>query len=169
MKFLIPGQNFGIFASPTKGMGTFLFEMSMKWMFTFKNFRNIYWHGKTHSALGQGRLVSLSHVQTHVTDVKIFLTTLKSLCFRRMDGSYCRGTFGLEPTFSSASSMFCLASPKAQTFRTYSSGWPAGFFGSASSWWSVPSRRRWRRPRSLAGRPFPTRSTPKRLCRHLDS
>ena len=121
------------------------------------------------SSLGQGRLVSLSHVQTHVTDVKIFLTTLKSLCFRRMDGSYCRGTFGLEPTFSSASSMFCLASPKAQTFRTYSSGWPAGFFGSASSWWSVPSRRRWRRPRSLAGRPFPTRSTPKRLCRHLDS
>jgi len=30
MKFLIPGQNFGIFASPTKGMDTFLFEMSMK-------------------------------------------------------------------------------------------------------------------------------------------
>ena len=34
-----------------KGMDTFLFEMSMKWMFTFKNFRNVYWHGKTHSAL----------------------------------------------------------------------------------------------------------------------
>ena len=51
MKFLIPGQNFGIFASPTKGMDTFLFEMSMKWMFTFKNFRNVYWHGKTHSAM----------------------------------------------------------------------------------------------------------------------
>ena len=32
-------------------MDTFLFEMSMKWMFTFKNFRNVYWHGKTHSAL----------------------------------------------------------------------------------------------------------------------
>ena len=51
MKFLIPGQNFGIFASPTKGMDTFLFEMSMKWMFTFKNFRNVYWHGKRHSAM----------------------------------------------------------------------------------------------------------------------
>ena len=51
MQFLIPGQNFGIFVSPTKGMDTFLFEMSMKWMFTFKNFRNVYWHGKTHSAL----------------------------------------------------------------------------------------------------------------------
>ena len=32
-------------------MDTFLFEMSMKWMFTFKNFRNVYWHGKTHSAM----------------------------------------------------------------------------------------------------------------------
>jgi len=42
MKFLIPGQIFGIFASPTKGMDTFLFEMSMKRMFTFKNFRNVY-------------------------------------------------------------------------------------------------------------------------------
>ena len=51
MKFLIPGQNFGIFASSIKGMDTFLFEMSMKWMFRFKNFRNVYWHGKTHSAL----------------------------------------------------------------------------------------------------------------------
>ena len=30
MKFLTPGQNFGIFASPTKEMDTFLFEMSMK-------------------------------------------------------------------------------------------------------------------------------------------
>ena len=30
MKFLIPGQNFGIFASSIKGMDTFLFEMSMK-------------------------------------------------------------------------------------------------------------------------------------------
>ena len=30
MQFLIPGQNFGIFVSPTKGMDTFLFEMSMK-------------------------------------------------------------------------------------------------------------------------------------------
>ena len=35
-------------------MDTFLFEMSMKWMSTFKNFRNVYWHGKTHSALGFG-------------------------------------------------------------------------------------------------------------------
>ena len=51
MKFLIPGQNFGIFASSIKGMDTFLFEMSMKWMFRFKNFRNVYWHGKTHSAV----------------------------------------------------------------------------------------------------------------------
>ena len=51
MKFLIPGQNFGILASPTKEMDTFLFQMSMKWMFTFKSFRNVYWHGKTHSAL----------------------------------------------------------------------------------------------------------------------
>ena len=51
MKILISGQNFGIFASPTKGMDTFLFEMSMKWLFTFKNFRNVYWHGKTHSAM----------------------------------------------------------------------------------------------------------------------
>ena len=50
MKFLIQGQNFGIFASSIKGMDTFLFEMSMKWMFTFKNFRNVYWHGKQHSA-----------------------------------------------------------------------------------------------------------------------
>ena len=25
--------------------------MSMKWMFTFKNFRNVYWHGKTHSVV----------------------------------------------------------------------------------------------------------------------
>ena len=32
-------------------MDTFLFEMSMKWMFTFKNFRNVYWHGMTHSAM----------------------------------------------------------------------------------------------------------------------
>ena len=30
MKFLIPGKNFSIFASPTKGMEIFLFEMSMK-------------------------------------------------------------------------------------------------------------------------------------------
>jgi len=30
MKFLIHGQNFGIFASSTKGMDTFLFEMSLK-------------------------------------------------------------------------------------------------------------------------------------------
>ena len=45
------GQNIGSFASATKGMDTFLFEMSMKWMFTFKNFRIVYWHGKTHSAL----------------------------------------------------------------------------------------------------------------------
>ena len=30
MQFLIPGQNFGTFASPTKGLDTFLFEMSMK-------------------------------------------------------------------------------------------------------------------------------------------
>ena len=34
-------------------MDTFLFEMSMKWIFTFKNFRNVYWHGKQHSALAQ--------------------------------------------------------------------------------------------------------------------
>ena len=45
------GQNFRIFASPSKGLDTFLFEMSMKWMFTFKNFRNVYWQGKQHSAL----------------------------------------------------------------------------------------------------------------------
>ena len=32
-------------------MDTFLFEMSMKWMFTFKSFRNVYWHGKTHSGI----------------------------------------------------------------------------------------------------------------------
>ena len=51
MQFLIPGQNFGIFVSPTKDMDTFLFEMSMTWMFTFKNFRNVDWHGKTHSAM----------------------------------------------------------------------------------------------------------------------
>ena len=51
MKVLIPGQNFGIFVSPTKGMDTFLFEMSMKLMFTFKNFRNVYFHGKQHSAM----------------------------------------------------------------------------------------------------------------------
>ena len=51
MKCLIPAQNFGIFASPTKGMDTFLFEMGIKWMFTLKNFRNVYWHGKQHSAL----------------------------------------------------------------------------------------------------------------------
>ena len=42
MQFLIPGQNFGIFASPTKGMDTFLFEMSMKRMFKFKNFKIVY-------------------------------------------------------------------------------------------------------------------------------
>ena len=51
MNFLMPGQNFGIFASPRKGMDTLLFEMSMKWAFTFKNFRNVYWHGKTHGAM----------------------------------------------------------------------------------------------------------------------
>ena len=51
MKVLIPGQHFGIFASSIKGMDTFLFEMSIKWMFTLKNFRNVYWHGKTHSAM----------------------------------------------------------------------------------------------------------------------
>ena len=51
MQFLIPGHHFGIFVSPTKGMDTFLFEMSMKRMFTFKNFRNVYWHGTTHSAM----------------------------------------------------------------------------------------------------------------------
>ena len=38
----ISAQNFGIFASPSKGMDIFLFEMSMKLMFTFKNFRNVY-------------------------------------------------------------------------------------------------------------------------------
>ena len=32
-------------------MDIFLFEMSMKWMFTLKNFSNVYWHGKTHSAM----------------------------------------------------------------------------------------------------------------------
>ena len=54
MKFLIPGQIFSIFASPTKGMDTFLFKMSMKWMLTFKNFRNLYWHGKQQSAMSDG-------------------------------------------------------------------------------------------------------------------
>ena len=49
--FFKPGHYIGTFASAKKGMDTFLFEMSMKWMFTFKNFRNVYWHGKTHSAL----------------------------------------------------------------------------------------------------------------------
>ena len=49
--FFEPGQNIGIFASATKGMDTFLFEMSMKLMFTFKNFRNVYWHGTQHSAM----------------------------------------------------------------------------------------------------------------------
>ena len=44
-------QNIGSFVSATKEMDTFLFEMSMKWMFTFKNFRNVYWHGTTHSAM----------------------------------------------------------------------------------------------------------------------
>ena len=34
-----------------KGMDTFLFELSMKWMFTFKNFRKIYWQGEQHSGL----------------------------------------------------------------------------------------------------------------------
>ena len=32
-------------------MDTFLIEMSKKWMFTFKNFRNVYFHGKQHSAV----------------------------------------------------------------------------------------------------------------------
>ena len=47
MIFLMPGQNFCIFASPRKGMDTFY----LKWAFTFKNFSNVYWHGKTHSAM----------------------------------------------------------------------------------------------------------------------
>ena len=51
MTFLIQGQKFGIFALPKKEMDTFLLEMSMKWMFTFKNFRNVCWHGKTYCAL----------------------------------------------------------------------------------------------------------------------
>ena len=41
----------GSFASPKKGMHTFHYEMSNKWIFTFMNFQNVYWHGKTHSAL----------------------------------------------------------------------------------------------------------------------
>ena len=49
--FFEPGQNIVSFASATERMDTFLFEMSMKWMFTFKNFRNVYWHGKTHSLM----------------------------------------------------------------------------------------------------------------------
>ena len=49
--FFEQGQNIGIFASATKGMDTFLFEKSMKLMFTFKNFRNVYWHGTQHSAM----------------------------------------------------------------------------------------------------------------------
>ena len=36
------GQNIDSFASATQGMDTFLLEMSMKLMFTFKNFRNVY-------------------------------------------------------------------------------------------------------------------------------
>ena len=76
MKFLIPGQNFGIFASSIKGMDTFLFEMSMKWMFRFKNFRNVYWHGKTHSAMN----CQITIVFTTASD----LSDLLHVCVRRI-------------------------------------------------------------------------------------
>ena len=103
MKFLIPGQNFGIFASPTKGMDTFLFEMSMKWMFTFKNFRNVYWHGKTHSAMDYGRLrwaIFLSWIWSNTCKDVQGPGSMKCMhmIFRDRDHSEGRGVNGhLEP------------------------------------------------------------------------
>ena len=44
-------SKFWYFCSTYKRNGYFF--MSMKWMFTFKNFRNVYWHGKTHSPLSK--------------------------------------------------------------------------------------------------------------------
>ena len=49
--FFFLSKNLGSFASSKKGMNTFHYEMSKKWIFTFMNFQNVYWHGKAHSAL----------------------------------------------------------------------------------------------------------------------
>ena len=49
--FFFLSKNLGSFASPTKGMNTFHYEMSKKWIFTSMNFQKVYWHGKTHSAM----------------------------------------------------------------------------------------------------------------------
>ena len=55
-------KNLGSFASSKKGMNTFHYEMSKKWIFTFMNFQNVYWHGKTHSAMhSQHRQFEESH------------------------------------------------------------------------------------------------------------
>ena len=57
-------------------MDTFLFEMSMKWMFTFKNFRNVYWHGTQHSAL---RSSKITVNQASACTELIFITTVANL------------------------------------------------------------------------------------------
>ena len=57
----------GSFASSKKGMNTFHYEMSMKWIFTFMNFQNVYWHGKAHSALiGSGWRWYFRHILVSV-------------------------------------------------------------------------------------------------------
>ena len=48
-KFFDTRSKFWYFCISYKRNG--YFYICMKWMFTFKNFRNVYWHGKQHSAL----------------------------------------------------------------------------------------------------------------------
>ena len=85
--FFEPGQNIGIFASATKGMDTFLFEMSMKLMFTFKNFRNVYWHGTQHSALATSKVHPGKHCFTDYDLTIIYLACYSPLACNKSPDS----------------------------------------------------------------------------------
>ena len=47
----IHSENLDNFASSRGIIIVFRSKMSKKWIFTFKNFQNVYWHGKRHSTL----------------------------------------------------------------------------------------------------------------------
>ena len=49
--------------------------MSKKWFFTFKNFQNVYWHGKRHSAIfvKQMLIVNFENFKIQLTGRKLIL------------------------------------------------------------------------------------------------
>ena len=95
-----PGQNIGSFASPTKGVNTFLFEISMKWMFTLKNFRNVYWHGKQHSAMLHFSVMQVEYQQCNYILSSVKNQTKCSLVWRKKL-YFVRRKFHTKPSLSS--------------------------------------------------------------------